>query len=107
MENSKIEWTTHTFNPWMGCTKVSPGCQHCYAETLMATRYGKVQWGKGKPRVRTAPENWRKPRLWNRQADRALAIHETECGNDLTYGMHVRPPARPRVFCASLADVFD
>lgn len=87
MENSKIEWTTHTFNPWIGCTKVSPGCLHCYAETLMAVRYGKVEWGKGKPRVRTAPENWRKPRQWNKAAA----------------GL----PERPRVFCASLADWLD
>lgn len=87
MENSKIEWTTHTFNPWIGCTKVSPGCANCYAETLMAVRYGKVKWGKGQPRVRTAPENWRKPRLWNKAAAGASE--------------------RPRVFCASLADVFD
>jgi protein gp37 len=47
MENTKIEWTHHTFNPWIGCTKVSPGCLHCYAETLMDTRYGRVKWGKG------------------------------------------------------------
>jgi len=45
-ENSKIEWTDHTFNPWMGCTKVSAGCKHCYAETLMDHRYKKVQWGQ-------------------------------------------------------------
>lgn len=88
MENSKIEWTTHTFNPWIGCTKVSPGCANCYAETLMAVRYGKVQWGKGKPRVRTAPENWRKPRQWNKAAAAGMV-------------------ERPRVFCASLADWLD
>lgn len=87
MENSKIEWTTHTFNPWIGCTKVSPGCLNCYAETLMAVRYGKVEWGKGKPRARTAPDNWRKPRQWNKAAA----------------GL----PERPRVFCASLADWLD
>ena len=45
MENSKIEWTDHTFNPWLGCTKVSDGCRDCYAEELMDKRYGKVQWG--------------------------------------------------------------
>ena len=87
MENSKIEWTTHTFNPWIGCTKVSPGCLNCYAETLMAVRYGKVEWGTGKPRVRTAPDNWRKPRQWNKAAAGAAE--------------------RPRVFCASLADWLD
>jgi protein gp37 len=87
MENSKIEWTHHTFNPWIGCTKVSPGCLHCYAETLMDTRYGRVKWGKGQPRSRTAAENWRKPRQWNKAAEGAAE--------------------RPRVFCASLADWLD
>lgn len=86
-ENSKIEWTTHTFNPWMGCTKVSAGCTHCYAENQMDHRYGKVVWGKGNPRQRTTPANWRKPIAWNKAAKGT-----TE---------------RPRVFCASLADVFD
>jgi protein gp37 len=84
-ENSKIEWTHHTFNPWIGCTKVSPGCANCYAETLMDTRYGRVQWGKGKPRSRTAADNWRKPKQWNKAAT----------------------GERQRVFCASLADWMD
>src|SRR5439155_16270327 len=66
MKNSKIEWTNHTFNPWIGCTKVSPGCANCYAETLMDTRYGRVHWGKGKPRVRTSADNWAQPIIWNR-----------------------------------------
>lgn len=87
MENSKIEWTHHTFNPWIGCTKVSPGCLNCYAETLMDKRHGRVKWGKGQPRSRTGPDNWRKPRQWNKAADGAAE--------------------RPRVFCASLADWLD
>lgn len=87
MENSNIEWTDHTFNPWIGCTKVSPGCANCYAETLMDTRYGRVKWGKGQPRSRTSAANWRKPRQWNRAAEGAKQ--------------------RPRVFCASLADWLD
>ena len=86
-ENSKIEWTDHTFNPWIGCTKVSDGCRFCYAENLMDTRYGRANWGKGKPRVQTSPANWKKPLAWNRQAE--------------------RDGRRYRVFCASLADVFD
>lgn len=86
-ENSKIEWTDHTFNPWIGCTKVSPACDNCYAEALMAGRYGRVQWGHGQPRSRTAPSTWRMPRKWNNQA--------------------ARTGERPFVFCASLADVFD
>jgi protein gp37 len=70
-ENSKIEWTDHTFNPWEGCTKVSPGCEHCYAETLVDKRYGRVKWGKGNPRRRTSENNWRGPIIWNRKtADR-------------------------------------
>jgi len=87
MENSKIEWTHHTFNPWIGCTKVSPGCLNCYAETLMDKRYSRVKWGKGQPRSRTGPDNWRKPWQWNKAAEVATK--------------------RPRVFCASLADWLD
>lgn len=86
-ENSKIEWTDHTFNPWIGCQKVSPGCDHCYAEAMMDTRYGKVRWGPGEDRKRTSPANWKLPIRWNKVAE--------ETGRQ-TY-----------VFCASLADVFD
>jgi protein gp37 len=86
-ENSAIEWCMHTFNPWMGCTKVSPACDGCYAENLMDLRYGKVRWGAGEDRKRTAPANWRKPIAWNKAAAGKA---------EPTY-----------VFCASLADVFD
>ena len=44
-KNSKIEWTDHTFNPWIGCQHVSSGCDHCYAEVMMDHRYGRVEWG--------------------------------------------------------------
>lgn len=84
-ENSKIEWTTHTFNPWIGCQKVSPGCDHCYAEALMDTRWGKVKWGPHGERKRTSEANWKLPLRWAKAAK----------------------GTRPRVFCASLADVFD
>jgi protein gp37 len=86
-ENSKIEWTTHTFNPWIGCQKVGPGCDFCYAEDMMDKRYGRVEWGPHGDRIRTAPANWRKPLAWDK-----AAIGATE---------------RPRVFCASLADWAD
>jgi protein gp37 len=86
-ENSKIEWTDHTFNPWVGCTKVSPACDNCYAEALMDTRYGRIRWGAGEDRSRTAVSTWQQPRKWNNQA--------------------TRTGERPFVFCASLADVFD
>jgi protein gp37 len=90
-ENTKIEWTDHTFNPWIGCTKVGPGCDHCYAENLMDTRMGVAVWGPGNSRVRTKEANWKMPLRWNAQADAFMAQHGR----------------RQRVFCASLADVFD
>lgn len=90
-ENTKIEWTDHTFNPWIGCTKVGPGCDHCYAENLMDKRMGVAVWGPGNERVRTKPANWKMPLRWNAQADAFMAQHGR----------------RQRVFCASLADVFD
>ncbi|HEX5242558.1 MAG TPA: DUF5131 family protein, partial [Tepidisphaeraceae bacterium] len=86
-ENSEISWTTHTFNPWIGCTKVDQLCKFCYAEEMMDHRYGKVQWGPQGERIRTSPANWKLPLKWNREAE----------------GL----PERPRVFCASLADVFE
>ena len=63
-ENSKIEWCDHTFNPWIGCQKVSAACDNCYAEDLMANRYKKVEWGPHGERKRTSPENWKKPLQW-------------------------------------------
>lgn len=98
-ENTKIEWATHTFNPWIGCQKVSAGCDSCYAETLMDKRYHRVEWGPHGERKRTSPANWRKPLNWARKAREAL--------EDFEIGMLTLRPERPRVFCASLADVFD
>jgi protein gp37 len=87
-ENSKIEWCDHTFNPWTGCAKVSPGCDNCYAEGWSKRAGDKVgKWGAGAARVRTSAANWKLPLKWNKQA-------ESE-------------GRRFRVFCASLADVFD
>ena len=111
-ENTKIEWANHTFNPWFGCQKVGPGCDHCYAEGW-AKRSGLVQWGPGTDRRRSSEANWRKPIKWNRQAEIQhnawQAFKETHPG--LTDAQLVEAgfakPERPRVFCASLADVFD
>lgn len=87
-ENTKIEWADHTFNPWTGCTKVSPACDHCYAEAWSKRAGAKVgKWGPGAVRVRTTKANWQMPLKWNAQAE--------------------REGRRFRVFCASLADVFD
>jgi protein gp37 len=65
-EQTAISWCDSTFNPWIGCTKVSPACDHCYAERLMDTRLGRVQWGAGQPRKRTSATTWRQPLLWER-----------------------------------------
>ena len=88
-ENTTIEWADHTFNPWEGCQKIGLGCLHCYAETRNA-RFGggvAINWGPGAPRRRTSASNWQLPLKWDREA-KAKGI-------------------RYRVFCASLADVFD
>lgn len=85
-DSTSIQWTDHTFNPWVGCTKVSPGCTNCYAEAL-DKRWGNARWGAGKPRTRTSEANWKAPLRWDRAAK--------------------RDGRRARVFCASLADVFD
>ncbi len=66
-ENSGIEWTTHTCNFWWGCVKVSPGCTHCYAETL-SKRYGENIWGPQNPRRRTKSP-WKDIRKWNKNAN--------------------------------------
>lgn len=87
-ENSKIEWTHHTFNPWRGCTKVSPGCANCYAETLSGRNHAVLgEWGKTGTRVIASEAMWREPVKWNKEAAAA--------------------GERRRVFCASLADVFE
>jgi len=90
-EETGIEWCDSTFNPWMGCTKLSPACDHCYAEKLVVGRFKRDVWGPGKPRVRTSAANWKLPLQWERE-------HEA------FYREHGR---NRRVFCASLADVFD
>jgi len=84
-ENSAIEWTDHTFNPWVGCMKVSPACDRCYAEAW-AKRSGQENLWAGERR-RTSEANWKQPLVWNRKAKAAGVRH--------------------KVFCASLADVFD
>lgn len=85
-KDSKIEWTHHTFNPWIGCEHVSPGCQNCYAEAL-SKRMGWAKWGPGGDRRRTSAEYWKQPLKWSQEAEVA--------------------GERRRVFCASLADWLD
>jgi protein gp37 len=81
--NSNIEWTSHTFNPWLGCVKVSPACKFCYAEADRKRR-GQLLWGPTAPRQVTSDVYWKQPLKWNRQAD-----------------------SRDRVFCGSLCDVME
>jgi protein gp37 len=85
-KNSKIEWTHHTFNPWWGCTRVSAACKHCYAEAW-AKRVGKKVWGPKAPRRFFGDDHWAGPVKWNQEA-----LGRAE---------------RARVFCASMADVFE
>ncbi len=86
--NSKIEWTDHTFNPWRGCTKVAAGCANCYAERDAERFPDKLGiWGERGTRVVAAESTWKEPLKWNKAAAAA--------------------GERQRVFCASLADVFE
>lgn len=112
-EHTAITWCDSTFNPWVGCTKVSPACDHCYAERLMDHRIRRVQWGAGHERKRTSASNWRQPLAWNSKrfmqcedcgwrGEAATPI--VGCGG---CGSVELSDTRRRVFCASLADVFD
>jgi protein gp37 len=90
-ENSKISWCHHTFSPWWGCTRVSPGCEHCYAEAF-AKRVGHGKrlpqvWGARAERRFFGDEHWREPLKWDAKAAKLGERH--------------------RVFCASMADVFE
>jgi protein gp37 len=84
--STAISWTDHTFNPWWGCERVSPGCQHCYAEAF-AKRTGHAVWGKTAERRMFGDKHWAQPLHWNAAAEAAGV------------------PAK--VFCASMADVFE
>lgn len=95
-EITKIAWTDATFNPWKICTPIGTGCLNCYAAAL-SIRYGWGEYKQGVPRQRTSAANWRKPLTWQRHAEKGL----------LPDGKTPHGGRAPRVFCASLADVFD
>jgi len=93
MGKTKIEWADFTFNPWWGCTKVSPACDFCYAESF-SKRVGFSDtgskfpiWGKDAERRFFSDLHWTQPFTWQRQA--------------------VYEGVRKRVFCASMADVME
>jgi protein gp37 len=85
-KNSTIEWTHHTFNPWWGCSKVSPACTNCYAEAW-AKRVGQNVWGNRADRRTFGESHWEQPLRWDSEAEQFRT--------------------RYRVFCASMADVFE
>lgn len=90
-DTTEISWPDSTFNPWIGCAKVSAGCKNCYASVETFTRRERARgielWGENAARHVTSDANWKKPLAWNREAAKA--------------------GVRRRVFCASLADVFE
>ena len=85
-ERTRIEWATHTFNPWWGCLKVSEACKNCYAEAW-AKRMGQKVWGPTAPRRAFTDQHWTQPLRWQKRL--------------------TAEGARERVFCASMADVFE
>lgn len=84
---TKISWCDHTFNPWWGCTQVSPLCDRCYAMMLDVRWFRRAHWGPGAPRRHFGAAHWGEPLKWDRSAQAERRRH--------------------RVFCASMADVFD
>ncbi len=85
-DNTEITWATHTFNPWWGCRQVSPACRFCYAKAW-DKRYGGEHWGATTGRRTFGDKHWAAPLKWNRDA--------------------TRTGGQVRVFCASMADVFE
>ena len=85
-QTTGISWTDHTFNPWWGCVKVSPACTNCYAERD-SKRYGHDVWGSSSRRRFFSEKHWQEPLKWNKKA--------------------AADGVRRRVFCASMADVFE
>lgn len=96
---TEIAWTDSTFNGMIGCSKVSPGCAHCYAEQSTPSKVFDVQWGDGKLRRRTSDAYWEQPYRWNKMP----RLPNTLLG-DIFDG---RPTRRRRVFCGSLCDWLD
>ena len=90
-DETGVGWCDSTFDPWIGCTKISPACDNCYAEASVPSRTMGIEWGQGKPRHKTSDSNWRLPINWHNAHPEFWLRHNR----------------KRRVFCASLADVFD
>lgn len=89
-ETTEIAWTNSTFNPWWGCTRIADGCDHCYAASL-DKRTGGDHWGADKQYRIMSDDNWKKPLQWEKRSTDFLKANGF----------------RRRVFCASMADIFD
>lgn len=85
-ETTGISWTNHTFNIAWGCSKVSPGCQFCYADVL-SNRFGMDIWGLNKPRRTFGLKHWNDPLRWNKKA--------------------VKENKKSMAFCSSMCDIFE
>lgn len=95
-EQTKIEWCDSTANLWRGCTKVSDGCDHCYAENMFGTegtRFKNTEWGPKGQRIRIK-QGWNDIRKWDARAKKNGGI-DPDLGR------------RRRVFINSLSDIFD
>ena len=89
MKGTAINWCNSTFNPWEGCTKISPGCANCFAKKRDDRQMIEPvsHWGPGAPRRMTSDSYWKQPLGWDREAAKA--------------------GTRPRIFCGSLCDWAD
>ena len=65
MKKTNISWTHHTFNGWIGCTRVSPGCDDCFA-AMQVEKLGLAKWGQDETRIKTGEATWNAPLQWNR-----------------------------------------
>ena len=123
-EITKIQWCDHTFNPWRGCVKVAAGCANCYAEKQSKRNPNVLGvWGADGTRVVASEQMWGEPKKWNKTAvlecgncgnesqtmptpweSPIKAPWDFECGNCGSSKFFAR---KPRVFCASLCDIFE
>lgn len=94
-QSTNIAWADATWNPVRGCTRISPGCLRCYAETLSHRNPAVLgQWGPGGARVVGSEANWREPIRWARGHLKRVFARQAA-------------PRPLRIFTASLADVFE
>lgn len=101
-ETTPIEWTDRTWSPWEGCTKVSPGCDHCYAESMNRWLHRGENWGPGAPRREFSDDHWKKLERWNAQAEKAgkrMKVFPSICD---PFDNEVRPDLRARHWAAMM-----